>query len=384
MGVARKKHTSMEIRILLAVVIYLASPCQADSLSVKGAEESVVERIEFKPRTTVDLTNAKKEMLYGSVIWFKPKQEQEQEQDDGEGDTVDQERDIIRLKSRETVTYRRQNKSVKEENKSENKAEEDEVAVRKSKEIGANNEKASKAIKNAQSETQNLSNSPSVSELREILGLRGLKENSPNIHKPDESQSQKQVKRRKNNGENRRRNRNRNKNRKQNTTVKTVNSDSVEDKVSPSQENKKTQAQTSVSGNKRKKNKNPGDSVSISNEGPQSVGSKKVNGEGETELKPEVKAEVIKQIKTKVEEQIENAKKETEDNPASSDKKDENKSDSEKANIVKNADLLGQLLAQSDPGLVKILIDNSSPENLNVFLNNSNITVEELKDIVAY
>ena len=88
----------------------------------------------------------------------------------GEGDPVDQERDIIRLKSRETVTYRRQNKSVKEENKSENKAEEDEVAVRKSKEIGANNEKASKAINNAHSETQNLSNSPSVSELREILG----------------------------------------------------------------------------------------------------------------------------------------------------------------------------------------------------------------------
>ena len=43
----------------------------------------MVERIEFKPRTTVDLTNAKKEMLYGSVIWFKPKQEQDQEQDDG-------------------------------------------------------------------------------------------------------------------------------------------------------------------------------------------------------------------------------------------------------------------------------------------------------------
>merc|ERR1719308_719567 len=163
----------MEIRILLAFVIYLARPCKADSLSVKGAEESVVERIEFKPRTTVDLSNAKKEMLYGSVIWFKPKQEQDQEQDDGEGDPVDQERDIIRLKSRETVTYRRQNKSVKEENKSESKAEEDEVAVRKSKEIGANNEKASKAIDNAQSETKNLSNSPS---------LRGLKENSPKIN----------------------------------------------------------------------------------------------------------------------------------------------------------------------------------------------------------
>ena len=57
---------------------------------------------------------------------------------------------------------------------------------------------------------------------------------------------------------------------------------------------------------------------------------------------------------------------------------------SEKQKVVKNADLLGLLLAQSDPSLVKILIDNSSPENLNVFLSHSNITVEELKDIIAY
>jgi hypothetical protein len=57
---------------------------------------------------------------------------------------------------------------------------------------------------------------------------------------------------------------------------------------------------------------------------------------------------------------------------------------SEKQNVVENADLLGLLLAQSDPSLVKILIDNSSPENLNVFLSHSNITVEELRDIIAY
>ena len=57
---------------------------------------------------------------------------------------------------------------------------------------------------------------------------------------------------------------------------------------------------------------------------------------------------------------------------------------SEKQKVVENVDLIGLLLAQSDPSLVKVLIDNSSPENLNVFLSNSNITVEELKDIIAY
>merc|ERR1711872_737020 len=51
---------------------------------------------------------------------------------------------------------------------------------------------------------------------------------------------------------------------------------------------------------------------------------------------------------------------------------------------VQSADLLGLILSKSDPSLVKVLIDNSSPENLNVFLEKSNITIEELKDIVAY
>ena len=67
-------------------------------------------------------------------------------------------------------------------------------------------------------------------------------------------------------------------------------------------------------------------------------------------------------------------------------KPEENKplGNSEKRKVVENADLLGLLLAQSDPSLVKVLIDNSSPENLNVFLGHSNITVEELRDIIAY
>ena len=57
---------------------------------------------------------------------------------------------------------------------------------------------------------------------------------------------------------------------------------------------------------------------------------------------------------------------------------------SDRQKLVKNSDMLGMLLAQSDPGLLKVIIDNSSPENLNVFLSNSKITVEELKDIISY
>jgi len=344
----------MDIRILWAVVIYLACPCEADSLSVKGADESVVERIEFKPRTTMDLTNAKKEMLYGSVIWFKPKQEQDQQH--GEGYPANKDKDIIRLKTRKTVLYRRQNKSLKEE--TENKEQQDKEALRKSKEISVDQSKDNTGTHSVQSKTQ--------------------KENSDNVQKSDKNQPQnkKQVKRRKNNEGNRRRNRNKNKNKKQNTTVKTVSTDLEEEKEIPPQKKQKTQAQTSVSGNKRNKDTKSVDSVAVPQEAPKSGKEKEVN--------EEVKAEVIKQIKAKVEEQIANAEKAKKDNPASSDDKNENKSDSEKAKIVQNADLLGLLLAQSDPGLVKILIDNSSPENLNVFLNNSNITVDELKDIVAY
>merc|ERR1712212_43641 len=280
MGVARKIHTSMDIRILWAVVIYLACPCQADSLSVKGGDETVVERIEFKPRTTMDLTNAKKEMLYGSVIWFKPKQEPEQQH--GEGYPANKDKDIIRLKTRKTVLYRRQNKSLKEE--TVNKEQQDKEALRKSKEISVNQSKGNTGTHSVQSKTQN------------------LKENSDNVQKSHKNQPQnkKQVKRRKNNEGNGRRNRNKNKNKKQNTTVKTVSTDLDEDKEIPSQKKQKTQAQTSVSGKERKEDSKSADSVAGSQEAPK-------NGKGK-EVSEEVKAEVIKQIQAKVEEQIENTK----------------------------------------------------------------------------
>ena len=40
------------------------------------------------------------------------------------------------------------------------------------------------------------------------------------------------------------------------------------------------------------------------------------------------------------------------------------------------------LLAEGDPGLVKVLLDNSTSANLNVFLDHSNVTVDELKHFI--
>merc|ERR1712025_747747 len=40
------------------------------------------------------------------------------------------------------------------------------------------------------------------------------------------------------------------------------------------------------------------------------------------------------------------------------------------------------LLAEGDPGLVKVLLNNSTSDNLNVFLDNANVTVDELKDFI--
>ena len=49
-----------------------------DSLSVINPDERHVERINFKPRAKVFFKpkETKKEMLYGSVIWFKTKEAQ--------------------------------------------------------------------------------------------------------------------------------------------------------------------------------------------------------------------------------------------------------------------------------------------------------------------
>ena len=49
-----------------------------------------------------------------------------------------------------------------------------------------------------------------------------------------------------------------------------------------------------------------------------------------------------------------------------------------------DGDLIGLLLEQADPNLVRVLINNSSPENLDVFLGHSNITVRDMKHILEY
>ena len=78
------------------------------------------------------------------------------------------------------------------------------------------------------------------------------------------------------------------------------------------------------------------------------------------------------------EEEIEKVEEDSEHNS------DENEIDTE--SIIANSDesfdrsFISSLLAEGDPKLVKVLIDNSKPENLDVFLNNSNITLEELED----
>ena len=47
-----------------------------------------------------------------------------------------------------------------------------------------------------------------------------------------------------------------------------------------------------------------------------------------------------------------------------------------------DSELPGFLLAESDPALIKILIDKAKPENLKVFLKNSSFTLHDLEDII--
>ena len=56
----------------------------------------------------------------------------------------------------------------------------------------------------------------------------------------------------------------------------------------------------------------------------------------------------------------------------------------EKNPVSSSNNFVSALLAEGDPDLVKVLLDNSKPKNLEVFLQNSNITVEELQDFVNF
>lgn len=47
-------------------------------------------------------------------------------------------------------------------------------------------------------------------------------------------------------------------------------------------------------------------------------------------------------------------------------------------------EFISSLLTSGDPILVRVLLDNSKPENLDVFLNNSNVTLEDLEDFSEF
>jgi len=345
----------------------LTCSCYGNSLSVKGDETTEVERIEFKPRTTVDLTDAKKEMLRGSVIWFKPKQKS------GEGESGRKDEDVIRLKSPKTVTYRRQNKSLHEQTEKGSKIKQIDPSSQGSKEIQVN-PKVNSETNNIKTKSQN-----------ENQNGRKVQKSDKDLSNVENKKRNK--KRRKNNGENTRTNRNRKKNRQQATSERTVDSKSGGTNSSPrgkaldvnseEQNNIKQKKQKQKKQKSKSEQSNPGE-----NETPKSDEIRK-----DTQ---EVESKSIKQLKNKMEEQkhLEKQEEVIRSKPSKADESnhanDKNKNDIEKEKIVQNADLLGLLLAKSDPELVKVLIDNSSPENLNVFLSNSKITIEELKDIVAY
>eukprot|EP00091_Calanus_sinicus_P022454 TRINITY_DN7117_c0_g1_i2.p1 TRINITY_DN7117_c0_g1~~TRINITY_DN7117_c0_g1_i2.p1 ORF type:complete len:138 (-),score=14.13 TRINITY_DN7117_c0_g1_i2:93-506(-) len=99
----------MDHKLLWVGFILLVWSCHTrvgESLSVKPPHEAAVERINFRPRakTVFKPNNTKKEMLYGSVIWFKPKEVTENVGNKGN--------DVIRLRSRNNNAYGRPNKST--------------------------------------------------------------------------------------------------------------------------------------------------------------------------------------------------------------------------------------------------------------------------------
>ena len=64
---------------------------------------------------------------------------------------------------------------------------------------------------------------------------------------------------------------------------------------------------------------------------------------------------------------------------------DENVVDPDDVEVTTHAgdySFVSSLLAHGDPGLVRVLLDDSKPENLQVFLHNANITIEELEDFI--
>jgi len=376
----------MEQGILWTILIYLACTCHGES-SV-GPEESQIKKVYF--------SEGSKQRLTDSVIWFKPKQAT------GEGESDDEDVDVTKINSRKTISFIRQNKSV-----NENMNTDENIANNKGNTLHENIEKSSA--------------NENISEKEQSINGREEK------------------KRRKNNEENRKRNKSRmsNENDQLNTKEKTKRIDNNETKIlspqiknavqnieenlkpiqlapstketprSPASKNIahevkikaineiKTKKEEQIIKSKLAEEKQKDNATKIT-EGKETIKAATKETSRTAEIRnnaKEVKAKVIDQLKAKVEEQIkasnmeDERKKDTKIKSAEKQKEEiesSTLSSSDKEMIVENADLLQLLLAKSDPGLVQVLLDNSSPENLNVFLNNSNITLEELKDIVAY
>merc|ERR1711874_162394 len=380
-AVALQIQYRMVQRILWTILIYLACTCHGES-SV-GPEDSQIKKVYF--------SEGSKQRLTDSVIWFKPKEAT------GEGESYDEDVDVTKINTIKTISFIRQNKSVNEDmNTDEN------IANNKGNTLHENIEKSS-ADENISEKEQSI------------------------------------KKRRKNNEENRKRNKSRirNENDQLNTkeTTKTIDNNettilspqiknavqNIEENLKPiqlapsmketprspaskniAQEVKikatneiETKKEEQIIKSKLAEEKQKDNATKIT-EGKETmkVATKETSRTAEIRNNAkEVKAKAIDQLKAKVEEQIkasnmeDERKKDTKvKNNEENRKRNESStlSSSDKEMIVENADLLQLLLAKSDPGLVQVLLDNSSPENLNVFLNNSNITLEELKDIVAY
>jgi len=381
-AVATKVHSRMYPKIVWVVLIYLSCACNGESLSAKGSDTTKVERIVFRPRAKVDFHDANKEMLRGSVIWFKPKGGQEADE------TGKSEKDVIRLTNRKITTYRRQPKTLDLTDESTENMNKKEQNIHKEVSVTP---RASK----------------SISQGEEINGNTATKEMTKNIQNTDRKINQNgrrknagSKNRRKNNGQKRGRNKNKKQKIQQNPNInsnsttpnsnetvptqkKTANKQNVQEEI---KEASKTFLLDLLSKDEEiKSNAKVNDTNTNITESPRSSDNR--------EIAQKVKAKIVEPVKAKVVEEIEeitNGEKRKEKINTKPPKIPEQINEGstlanhDKQKIVENADLLGMLLAQSDPALVKVLIDNSSPENLNVFLSHSNITLEELKDIVAY
>jgi len=369
---------------------------------VRTPNERKIERISFKPRNISKSQDqpkdTEKEMLYGSVIWFKPKRRQVK----GVNGNNIKVQDVIELRSDSRHNLYRQNKSLDDEAKGKDLDNPAPNTKRKNKSIEQNrSSNRDSSIVTKPNTKANDTDTP-VKNAKRVGGRRDGK--LKNRRNRNRSQN-----RRKGQGQNRRTNKQRVQNRRGNTnnakkTKQNDGHDATDEEVTGREEGN---PKTGVSqNNSETENKIENVKESVRSTPPKLIDEEIIDDninrkepthkskDQDTDIITEVKDKIAKRIEDKVVQKIKESQKDepsitipTTAKPVATTKKvDEPKQvDQEnKEKVVQNADLLGLLLAKSDPGLVKVLLDNSSPENLNVFLNNSNISVDELKDIIAY